>query len=156
MPPPQALGQEDLVDAAPLDRDALLLVEVGLQAVERPAAEGQAQVLRIGQAAAITSARGSALSVCGRPERGRFSRAGRPPSLNRRTQAETVGREMFNSRAMSAVDRPAAAARMILAHSTSRAGAVRPWATRSELTSLAGCQFAEEGAGCWHGAPPWR
>jgi hypothetical protein len=49
MPPPQAFGQEDLVDAAPLDRDALLLVEVGLQAVQRPGAERQAQVLRVGQ-----------------------------------------------------------------------------------------------------------
>jgi hypothetical protein len=49
MPPPQALIHEDLVAAAALDRDALLLVEVGLQAVECPAAEGQAQVLRGGQ-----------------------------------------------------------------------------------------------------------
>jgi hypothetical protein len=49
MPPPQALGLQQLVDAAPLDRDPLLLVEVDLQAVERPAAEGQAQGLRVGQ-----------------------------------------------------------------------------------------------------------
>lgn len=49
MPPPQALGDQDLVDATPLDRDALLLVEVGLQAVERPGAEGQSQPLRVGQ-----------------------------------------------------------------------------------------------------------
>jgi hypothetical protein len=47
--PLQPLVEEDLVDAAPLDRDALLLVEIGLQAVERPAAEGQAQALRAGQ-----------------------------------------------------------------------------------------------------------
>jgi hypothetical protein len=45
MAPPQALGREQLVDAAPLDRDAPLLVEVGLQPVERPAAEGQTEVL---------------------------------------------------------------------------------------------------------------
>jgi hypothetical protein len=49
MPPPQALGDQDLVDATPLDRDALLLVEVGLQAVERPGAEGQSQPFRVGQ-----------------------------------------------------------------------------------------------------------
>jgi hypothetical protein len=49
MPPPQALGDQDLVDATPLDRDALVLVEVGLQAVERPGAEGQSQLLRVGQ-----------------------------------------------------------------------------------------------------------
>jgi hypothetical protein len=40
MPPPQALGVQPFVDAAALDRDALLLVEVRLQPVERPAAEG--------------------------------------------------------------------------------------------------------------------
>ena len=49
MPPVQALGDKDLVDAAPLDWDALLLVEVDLQAVERPGAKGPAQVLRVGQ-----------------------------------------------------------------------------------------------------------
>ena len=49
MSPPQALGREQLVDAAPLDRDALLLVEVVPQAIQRPAAEGQAQLLRVGQ-----------------------------------------------------------------------------------------------------------
>jgi hypothetical protein len=47
--PPQALIREDLVDAAALDRDALLLVEVGLQTIERPATEGQAQVLGVCQ-----------------------------------------------------------------------------------------------------------
>jgi hypothetical protein len=47
--PAQALGQEDLVDPAPLDRDALVLVEVGLQPIEGPAAEVEAQVLRVGQ-----------------------------------------------------------------------------------------------------------
>ena len=49
MPPLQPLIDEDLADAAPLDRDALPLVEVISQAVERPAAEGQAQALRVGQ-----------------------------------------------------------------------------------------------------------
>jgi hypothetical protein len=49
MPPPQALGMQQLVDPTPLDRDRLLLVEVGLQAIERPATEGQPQALRIGQ-----------------------------------------------------------------------------------------------------------
>jgi hypothetical protein len=49
MAPPQAFGQENLVDAAALDADSLLLVEVGLQAVRRPATEGQTQALRIGQ-----------------------------------------------------------------------------------------------------------
>jgi hypothetical protein len=49
MPPLQPLIDEDLADAAPLDRDALVLVEVGPQAVQRPAAEGQVQPLRVGQ-----------------------------------------------------------------------------------------------------------
>jgi hypothetical protein len=49
MPPFQPLIDEDLADAAPLDRDALVLVEVISQAVQRPAAEGQAQALRVGQ-----------------------------------------------------------------------------------------------------------
>lgn len=49
LPPAEALLGEDLVDATPLDRQALPLVEVGLQAVERPAAEGQAQDLGVGQ-----------------------------------------------------------------------------------------------------------
>jgi len=49
MTPPQAFGPEDLVDPAALDRDPLPLVEVGLQAVQRPAGEGQAQALRVGQ-----------------------------------------------------------------------------------------------------------
>jgi hypothetical protein len=47
--PSEPFVEEDLVDAAALDRDPLLLVEVGLQPIERPAAEGQAQVLRGGQ-----------------------------------------------------------------------------------------------------------
>jgi hypothetical protein len=47
--PLQPLVHEDLADAAPLDRDAFLLVEVGAQAVQRPAAEGEVQPLRVGQ-----------------------------------------------------------------------------------------------------------
>jgi hypothetical protein len=47
--PLQPLIDEDLADAAPLDRDAFLLVEVGAQAVQRPAAKGQVQLLRGGQ-----------------------------------------------------------------------------------------------------------
>jgi hypothetical protein len=49
MPPLQPLVHEDLADAAPLDRDAPLLIEVIAQAVQRPAAEGQPQALRVGQ-----------------------------------------------------------------------------------------------------------
>lgn len=49
MAPPQPLVEEEFVDPTPLDRDALLLVEVGLEPIERPAAEGKPQVLRIGQ-----------------------------------------------------------------------------------------------------------
>jgi len=45
----EPLGDEDLIDAAPLDRDVLLLVEVGLQPVEGPRAERQAESLRVGQ-----------------------------------------------------------------------------------------------------------
>jgi hypothetical protein len=47
--PPQALSDQDLVDPAPLDGDAPVLVEVRLQPVERPATEVQPQVLRGGQ-----------------------------------------------------------------------------------------------------------
>jgi hypothetical protein len=49
MTPSQTLLQEDLVDPAPLDRDRLLLVEVGLESVECPAGERQAQFLGGGQ-----------------------------------------------------------------------------------------------------------
>jgi hypothetical protein len=49
VPPPQALGHEDLVDPAPLDRNLLPLVEVSLESVERPGAEGQAESLGVGQ-----------------------------------------------------------------------------------------------------------
>jgi hypothetical protein len=49
MTPPQAFGQEDLVDAATSDTDALLLVEVGLQAIERPASERQPQAFGVRQ-----------------------------------------------------------------------------------------------------------
>ena len=49
MAPLQPLVHEDLADAAPLDRDPLVLVEVVPQAVECPAAEGLAQALRVGQ-----------------------------------------------------------------------------------------------------------
>jgi hypothetical protein len=49
MPPLQPLVHEDLADAAPLDRDALLLIEVVAQAIQRPAAEGLSQALRVGQ-----------------------------------------------------------------------------------------------------------
>jgi hypothetical protein len=49
MAPSQALLQEEFVDAAALDRDAFVLVEIVPQAIERPAAEGEAQLLRIGQ-----------------------------------------------------------------------------------------------------------
>jgi hypothetical protein len=49
MSPPQAFGQEDLVDPAAFDWDALLLVEVSLQAIERPASKGQPQALGVRQ-----------------------------------------------------------------------------------------------------------
>jgi hypothetical protein len=49
MAPLQPLVDEELADAAASDADALLLVEVGAQPVQRPAAEGQAQALRGGQ-----------------------------------------------------------------------------------------------------------
>jgi len=49
MPPLPPFIDEDLADAAPLDRDPHLLVEVVAQSVQRPAGEGQAQALRVGQ-----------------------------------------------------------------------------------------------------------
>src|SRR4051812_14415836 len=49
MTPLQPLVDEDLTDAAAFDRDALLLVEVDAQAIQRPAAEGPAQDLWVSQ-----------------------------------------------------------------------------------------------------------
>jgi hypothetical protein len=49
MTPLQPLVEENFVDATALDRDAPLLVEVGLKPIQRPAAEGQPQALGIGQ-----------------------------------------------------------------------------------------------------------
>jgi hypothetical protein len=49
MSPPQTFSQENLVDAAAFDRNALLLVEVSLQAIERPASKGQVQALGVRQ-----------------------------------------------------------------------------------------------------------
>jgi hypothetical protein len=47
--PAQPLIQQDLVDAAALDGDPLPLIEIRLQAVQRPTAERQSQVVRLGQ-----------------------------------------------------------------------------------------------------------
>jgi hypothetical protein len=47
--PAQALGQEDLVDPAALDRNPLPLVEIGGQPVQRPRGERQIQRLGIGE-----------------------------------------------------------------------------------------------------------
>src|SRR3954452_23149052 len=49
MTPLQPLVDEDLADAAAFDRYVLLLVEVDAQAIQRPAAEGQAQNLWVSQ-----------------------------------------------------------------------------------------------------------
>jgi hypothetical protein len=49
MPPLQPLVHQDLANAAAFDRDPLLLVEVDAEAVQGPAAEGQAQALGVGQ-----------------------------------------------------------------------------------------------------------
>ncbi len=46
--PAQPFGQEDLVNATPPDGDLLLLVEIGLQPIERPGPKRQAQRLRVG------------------------------------------------------------------------------------------------------------
>jgi hypothetical protein len=47
--PPQALGEEDLVDPAALDRDPPVLVQVGRQPIQRPGGEGQVQRLGSGE-----------------------------------------------------------------------------------------------------------
>jgi hypothetical protein len=49
LPPAEALLDEDFADAAPLHGQGLLLVEVDLEAVHRPRAEGQAERLRVRQ-----------------------------------------------------------------------------------------------------------
>lgn len=49
MTPLQPLVHEDLADAAAPHADALVLVEIGTQTVQRPAPEGQGQALRIRQ-----------------------------------------------------------------------------------------------------------
>jgi hypothetical protein len=46
--PAQPFGQEDLVNATPSDGDLLLLVEIGLEPVERPGPKRLAQRLRVG------------------------------------------------------------------------------------------------------------
>jgi hypothetical protein len=43
-PPAQAFGVQQLADPAALDRDPLLLMQIGGQAVERPAPEWQSEV----------------------------------------------------------------------------------------------------------------
>ena len=54
--PAQALREQELVDPAALDRDALRFVQVRFQAVQRPGGKGQAQALGdCVKAAAITS-----------------------------------------------------------------------------------------------------
>ena len=47
--PAQALVQQDLVDAAALHRDTLLLMQVGGQSVERPGGKRQPERLWLGQ-----------------------------------------------------------------------------------------------------------
>jgi hypothetical protein len=47
--PAQALVAQDLVNPAALHRDALLLIQVGRQPVERPGDERQPERLRFGQ-----------------------------------------------------------------------------------------------------------
>jgi hypothetical protein len=76
VPPPQALAGQQLVDPTPPHRDALLLVEVGLEAVERPGGEGEAQLLRVGEGRGDDG--GSLLGPVG----GRAARSG--PILERR------------------------------------------------------------------------
>jgi hypothetical protein len=49
MAPLQPLVHEDLADAAPLDRDPLVLIEVVSQSVERPTGEGEIEAFRVGQ-----------------------------------------------------------------------------------------------------------
>jgi hypothetical protein len=46
--PAEAFRQEDLVDPAPPDRDRLVLVEVSLKSVERPAGEGEPERQGVG------------------------------------------------------------------------------------------------------------
>jgi len=49
MTPGQPLVDENLVDPTPLDRDPFLFIEVGLEPVQGPAGEGQAEGLGIDQ-----------------------------------------------------------------------------------------------------------
>jgi hypothetical protein len=49
LPPSKPLGDEDLVDATPLDRDLPVLVEIIPEPVEGPASEREAELLRVGQ-----------------------------------------------------------------------------------------------------------
>jgi hypothetical protein len=48
LPPGEALGQQDLVDPAPLDRDLPMLVEVGLDPIQGPGGEGEPERAGVG------------------------------------------------------------------------------------------------------------
>jgi hypothetical protein len=154
MPPPQALGPQQLVDPAPLDRDPPLLIEVVPQPVERPGAERQAQVLRVGQGRGED--RGSLVGVVGV----RAARAGAVLQGGQATFIEPVdpGRDGGPGDVQFAGD---VGGRSAFGDSQddpgpldepSRCGA--GMGEPLEFTPLVGGQFAEGDSG-WHGAPPW-
>jgi hypothetical protein len=153
MPPPKALGPQQLVDPAPLDRDPSLLVEVGLQAVERPAAEGQAQGLRVGQGRGEDG--GPLVGVIGvRAARAGAALQGGEPAVVEPADPGRDGRPGDLQLAGDLADGPAGGgakddAGPLDESGRGGSGAGEPF----QLTPLVGAQFAERDSG-WHGVPP--
>jgi hypothetical protein len=154
MPPPQALGLQQLVDAAALDRDALLFVEVGLQPVERPAAEGQAQVLRGGQGRGED--RGPLVGVVG----GRAARAGSVlqgggPAVVEPADPGRDGRPGEVESAGDLTDRLAVGGGQDEAGPLDGPGRGDPgMGELFQFSPLVGGEFTKPDSG-WHGGPPY-
>jgi hypothetical protein len=155
MSPPQALGPQQLVDAAPLDRDALVLVEVDMQAIERPAAKRQVQLLRVGQGRGedrgplvgiigVWAAQAGAVLQGGGPavvepaDPGRDGRPGDVQFAGDLTDGPAVGGAEDDAGPFDESGRGGS-------------GAGEPF----QLAPLFGAQIAERDSG-WHGAPPRR
>jgi hypothetical protein len=153
VPPPQALGPQQLVDPAPLDREARLLVKVGLQPIQRPATEGQAQVRRVGQGrgddrgpligvVGVRAARAGAVlqggeaAVVEPADPGRDGRPGDVQLVGDLADRLPVGRGQEEA---GPLDEPGRCG----------PGAGEPL----QFSPLGGGQFAEGDSG-WHGVPP--
>jgi hypothetical protein len=151
--PPQALGPQEFVDAAALDHDALLLVEVGLEPVECPGAERQAQGLRIGQCRSDDG--GPLVGVIGvRAARAGTVLQGGQPAIVEPADPDRNGRSGDIQLARDVGGRSALGDRqddLSAFDDSGRGGA--SMGEPFQLTPLVGRQFAK-GNSCWHKVPP--